>query len=677
MTVEDIEGIKVDFSDLEAAHQVELDTSLDTVLIISNLPKIDCNKEEKLLAVLRKNLFTLAKATPLPESICMPRDESQMSKGYMFVEFAGAEEASAVLQVAHGYRLDKQHVLSAVRLSDFERLLNMEDEYKEPTIEPFEEKEYLKSWLNDTTARDQFVTLAGTTASVFSNARGGAPPELVHTRANWTDTYVQWSPRGSYLATVHGPGIMLWGGASFSRLGKYPHQNVKLVNFSSTETIMVTWSPYDELRPTEPNLLVWDVVAGKLVRGFVADEKDAGGNTPSTVLWPMVKFSYDDKYAARVHEGALHIYEMATFTLLDKKSHKIEGLKDFSWSPVDHMMVHWTQGTEDIPARVSVMSVPSKTILRSKNLFNVNTCQVHWHARGDYLCVQVERHSKNKKQIFSNLELFRLREKGIPVDCLEFKEPLITSFAWEPEGDRFLAAGTHEFKTTISFYTMKAHENGMPVVKLLSSVERKTLNRFLWSPRGEFVLFVGTDSTSAMLEFFSAQEMTTLATREHFLATDAAWDPSGRFVSSWVSAWKQSSDHGFIIWDMRGEQVARLNTSRMSHFAWRPRPPTLLSRDQQREIRRNLKDYASKFEEADLRELSRESSNTAELKSRLMNLWNEWRRHCQREYDVRTVTRKALIGAEDEFAREQLTTTTAEWIEEVIEESETVEESES
>lgn len=674
MTKDIIEDIEVDFSDLEAKYSVQPDESLDTVLIIDHLPKIDRSKEEKLLAVLRKNIFTVAKSNPVAGSICMPREtDSEMSKGYMFVEFENAAAANAVLQAANGYRLDKSHVLAAVRLSDFERLLQLEDEYKEPVFEPFEEKEYLKSWLADPLARDQFVTLAGTTASVFWNARTGLACELAYSRQNWTDSYVQWSSRGSYLATIHGPGVMLWGGTSFSRLGKFPHPNVKLVSFSNAEAFMCTWSPADATRPNEPNLMVWDVVAGKLVRAFSTVEKEIGGNAASTVVWPILKFSHDDKYAARVSDDALHIYELPSFTLLDKKPHAVEGLKDFSWSPIDHTMVHWTMGTEDIPARVSLMALPSRSIIRTKNLFNVNTCQVHWQDRGEYLCVQVERHSKNKKHVFSNLELFRLKEKGIPVDSLEFKEPLLAAFAWEPEGDRFVAAGTHEFKTTIFFYTMKVQENGISLVKLLSKQERKTLNRFMWSPRGEFILFVGTDSTSATLEFFNANDMSTLATREHFLATDAAWDPSGRFVASWVSAWKQSSDHGFVIWDMRGEQVTRLNSARLAYFGWRPRPPVLLSREQLREIRRNLKNYSAVFEEADLRELSAESSNTAQMKGRMMMLWNEWRRHCKREHEARNGKRKALIGQEQEFGDEaQQTLDIQEWIEQVIEETEEI-----
>lgn len=668
MTKEVIEGIEIDYSELEAKYAVTRQDSEDTILIIDHLPKVDKAKEEKLLTVLNKNLFGPAKATIVPDSVFMPREaESGISKGYMFLELETPEQANAVLQAANGYRLDKQHVLSALRLSDFDRLLQMNDEYHEPSIEPFEEKEYLKSWLSDPYARDQFVTLAGATVSVFWNCKGTQQPELVHTRSNWADSYVQWSPRGSYLVTFHGPGVMLWGGSNFSRIGKFPHQGVKLASFSHGENLMATWSPVNPTNPTEPNLLVWDVLAGKLVRGFVMDESQGSATTPPK--WPLLKFSYDDKYAARVHDEHLHIYEVPSFALLDKKAQKIEGLVDFSWSPVDHSMVHWTKGSEDIPARLSLISIPSKLVLRTKNLFNVNSCQVHWQSRGIYLCVQVERHSKNKKNVFSNLELFRLREKGIPVDCLDFKDPLV-AVAFEPDGDRFLAASVLDFKTTINFYTMKAQENGLSIVKPLGCIERKPLNKFLWSPRGDYLLLMGTDSTNASLEFFCANDMTTLANREQFLGTDAAWDPSGRFVASWVSAWRHSSDHGFVIWDMRGEQVARLNVTRLAFFGWRPRPPTLLTAEKQKEIRKNLKNYSSAFEEADLRELSQESSNTAEAKKKLMTLWNEWRRHCRREYETRNAKRKALIGREEEFADEQLTAEMEEWIEEVVEETE-------
>ena len=141
-------------------------------------------------------------------------------------------------------------------------------------------------------------------------------------------------------------------------------------------------------------------------------------------------------------------------------------------------------------------------------------------------------------------------------------------------------------------------------------------------------------------------------------------------LASWVSAWKHSGDNGFVIWDVRGEQVCRLNVARMAYFGWRPRPPTLLTAAQQKEIKKNLKKYSSVFEEADLRELSRETSSSAEIKGRSTALWNEWRRHCRREYDSRTPERKVLLGREHFYTDQQASTEMNEIIEEFIEEIE-------
>ena len=53
----------------------------------------------------------------------MPRDpETGMSRGYLFIEFQTAEIAGAVAKIANGYRLDKSHVLSALKFADFEGL---------------------------------------------------------------------------------------------------------------------------------------------------------------------------------------------------------------------------------------------------------------------------------------------------------------------------------------------------------------------------------------------------------------------------------------------------------------------------------------------------------------------------------------------------------------------------
>ena len=54
--------------------------------------------------------------------------------------------------------------------------------------------------------------------------------------------YVAWSPKGTYLATFHRQGIVLWGGPSWKKVVRFEHPNVKLIDFSPNEKYITTWS---------------------------------------------------------------------------------------------------------------------------------------------------------------------------------------------------------------------------------------------------------------------------------------------------------------------------------------------------------------------------------------------------------------------------------------------------
>jgi translation initiation factor 3 subunit B len=114
------------------------------------------------------------------------------------------------------------------------------------------------------------------------------------------------------------------------------------------------------------------------------------------VAWPALKWSGGDKFVARVTPGQLiSVYELPSMGLLGKKSVKIEGVVDFEWCPLgdkdrdeaekapdpksktpkkapkENMLVYWTPEVQNQPARVTLMSFPSRSVLRQKNLFNV------------------------------------------------------------------------------------------------------------------------------------------------------------------------------------------------------------------------------------------------------------------------------------------------------------------
>jgi len=237
----------------------------------------------------------------------------------------------------------------------------------------------------------------------------------------------------------------------------------------------------------------------------------------------------------------LSIYETPSFGLLEKKSIKIKGLRDFAWSPTDSIISYWTSEERDTPARVTLIEIPSRNTLCVKNLFTVADCKMHWQKSGEYLCVKVDRYKKKNEEkdapvkyagIYHNFNVFRIKEKEIPVDTVEVKDT-ISFFAWEPVGHKFAFIHGESPRTCVSLYNV----NKGGTIELLKTFEKRTVNNLFWSPNGQFIVFAGLRSMNGVLEFIDTADMTVMMLAEHFMATDVEWDPTGRFISTAVSWW--------------------------------------------------------------------------------------------------------------------------------------------
>lgn len=64
----------------------------------------------------------------------------------------------------------------------------------------------------------------------------------------------------------------------------------------------------------------------------------------------------EDKYFAKLGKNMISVYETETFSLIDKKSLKVENVVDFSWSPTDPIIALFVPelGGGNQPARVSI-----------------------------------------------------------------------------------------------------------------------------------------------------------------------------------------------------------------------------------------------------------------------------------------------------------------------------------
>ena len=98
---------------------------------------------------------------------------------------------------------------------------------------------------------------------------------------------------------------------------------------------------------------------------------------------------------------------------------------------------------------------------------------------------------------------------------------------------------------------------------------------------------------------------------------------------------------------------------------WRPRPRTLLSKEKQNQIRKNLREYGRTFDEEDAAEDAADSADLIAHRRRLVDEWNAWRARCKKEIaDEQQGKGETLEEREEE--REEIEV----WIDEVIEQTE-------
>lgn len=126
-------------------------------------------------------------------------------------------------------------------------------------------------------------------------------------------------------------------------------------------------------------------------------------------------------------------------------------------------------------------------------------------------------------------------------------------------------------------------------------------------------------------------------------------------------------ENGYAIWDFRGQENQKQILDKFKQFLWRPRPRTLLSKEQQRLIRKNLREYSRTFDEEDVAEESNVSAELLALRKRLVVEWNAWRAQCKKDIaEERTKRGKTVGDPEPEEAKEEI----AVWVDEVIEQIE-------
>ncbi|KAK2708007.1 hypothetical protein QYM36_015632, partial [Artemia franciscana] len=387
------DDVDQDFTDEELipellAERPQENDQFESVLVVDGIPQVGPERFEKLQNVIKKIFGRFGDII----SEYYPKNEDGCTKGYVFFEYSTEDSAKEALKTLNAYKMDKSHTFTINLFSDFDMYENLPEEWTPPEPHPYKSKGNLHYYLLEPDAYDQYAVHyeGGDKTAIFLNSQ--PEPSLIQERPRWTEAHPRWSPLGTYFATYHSKGIALWGGEDFKQLARFSHPMVQLIDFSPNEKYMVSFSnAFSDHKEGEPqSIIIWDVLTGQRKRSFNADS--------GSLNWPVFKWSHDDKFFARISQDTLSIYETSSFKLMDLKSIKVPNIRDFGWSPSENTLAYWVAEEKDVPARVTLIEVPSKKELRVKNLFNVADAKIHWQKSGDFLCMKVDRYSKMRKE---------------------------------------------------------------------------------------------------------------------------------------------------------------------------------------------------------------------------------------------------------------------------------------
>lgn len=689
--------IDLDPADYEVSYQIPpFKPNYNNAVVIHGLPIVESSKLEKLVDRLVDIFSKISNITPIKKTDAyVPFDEANnTSYGIGFIKLKNETDAAILIQAGE-IEFGGRHKFHCTSYPLLEFYHNYSTEIQPIRLPQFHPRPDPASWLTDEKCRDQFVIRHGTETEVFWGNLTGEEPSNVFAADHepsgkpWCDSYVEWSPQGSFLVSYHLQEFRLWGGDNFQNEGNFEHPNVKLVDFSPCENFIISYYYPPDLSKKDPGAIkVFDVrnrteiflnpslkdvelkprvfeledplskdyqvivrtkeqvdkdkdkdgqkkFVDKIIRGKILEVDNQGRisvdeagtkqgpftrNTDKNEFIPLqdpnkLKWSPDGKYFARLLTDKISVYKMPAITekyisLLDNKSIGAVNVQDFCWSPKSNLISYWSPAVGNLPAMINIISIPDRSEICSRKLFDVTDGKLLWQNEGDYLCVYFTKSLKNKKTWI--LMFFRVSQPGVPVEQLELSEP-VRNVKWEPSGDRIIIVhgdSSNISKYSISFYSMSGSKDKGPKrteeITLLYTLPGVQCNKVLWSPAGSIVAlaYFPSSGDSVMFDLHDVDNNLKLASRRHDRSTELAWDPSGRVIASCTLTQlrkisRGNVDDGYNLYSFKGNLIAQVRKEKLFQFHWRPRPRDLLSSEEKKAIIKNLKKYEKIFEKED------------------------------------------------------------------------------
>lgn len=589
-----------------------LDESTARMVAVKNVPVVGDEKFEKLCTVMKKVMGRAGELADHEYAFFMPKGEDGKTKGVVFVEYGDVKGAKAAVEKLNGMKLDSAHLLEVIPLAQFDETRDLPEAFVAPEQAPFVPREESYEWLESAEmvrGCEMYATwISSETTIAKFNPKEPKEPTVVHHAVGFSLPSFSWSPSGSYFVTMHPQGAMVFpvgadGIAATPKL-KMAMPGVAHVDFSPRER-------YALLRTASADsaVVLYDVQGEKVMVKFAPG--------PEPFAWDA-----EERFCARLapknhvrgREGAIEVFNTAKRTL---SYVPVPGLSVLAMSPRGGLAACFTPEAENRGASIALVDVETGRLVRAHTVCKALSCTFHWQADGRYLAAVVDTHAKHKLRV-SALTLFRVAERGCPVEHIDEPARHIAQLAWEPGyGTHFAYVSTEPAdpaarrddaqdlvqaplrKACVSVYDMRAAGAKAARVTVIPDKRASLLS---WAPQQGVLLICDLLTSNGAIEFYSLACAQSIATVQHFNAKHVCWDPSGRFVAVVSPAGGRNGDAGYELFTFTGKLVEKVTKMGFEQFVWRPRPPCALSPAEVQNIRKNLNKYRAEFQLDEKRE---------------------------------------------------------------------------
>lgn len=128
-------------------------------------------------------------------------------------------------------------------------------------------------------------------------------------------------------------------------------------------------------------------------------------------------------------------------------------------------------------------------------------------------------------------------------------------------------------------------------------------------------------------------------------------------------------ENGYHLYDFKGTVLREEPTEQFKQWAWRPRPERLLSKDEQKAVRKNLREWSKQFDEQDQAKKNTANRAVVEQRRRLLDEWLAWRERTESDLrEDRAAEGLPKYAPDEAAARDEADEGEGKFVEEVMEE---------